>query len=360
MKSNIFMAALLLAAQSSLAQSNLTKEFKAQNKSVQINDHSLTMPSKKEKFNLIQTDEKLNPVKAELKSLDLKSISLGQDRGGGDIACEGRIKAIKEDLVAWIKQGGYKSLDLKSRGTPMQYADRMLLEMNKTSIECVGQSDPGFPVLVFGIAKTCAIDIKKSENRMTCDFHKVAAYTEEDLYKQIHHEYATAAGFEKPKEGDSDYGISNQLTNYLEKQLVLKLVIKNDLSKSLNLENLREGMKFSLSRDEVSTYDCSAEGEGFALSPFNYVHELDKMTAIRKSYVGEGKHAYFEYVFSYIDENDVKYEERITTSDEKVLSSVGLTILRKQKVNVGSVEDPEFKMEHVPSGKMQCKINIAN
>lgn len=282
----------------------------------------------------------------------------GQDRGGGDIACEGRIKVIKEDLIAWIKQGGHRSLDLKSRGGPEQYADRMLHEINKTRIECVGKGDPGFPVLVFGIAKTCAIDMKKNENRMTCDFNKVAAYTAEDLYKQIHHEYATAAGFEIPKKGNSDYEISNQLTGYLEQQLVLKLVVKSDSSKSLNLESLREGMKFELGSEKVSTYDCRAEGEGFELSPFSYVEELDKMTSVRKSYWDLNKFSYFEYVFSYVDKNDVRYEERITTSDEKVLSSVSLTIFRKQKVNIGSLEDPKFAMEHIPSGKIQCKINM--
>lgn len=236
----------------------------------------------------------------------------------------------------------------------------MLREIKKTTIACVGQGDPGYPVVVFGAAKTCAIDMKKNENRMTCDFNKVAAYTEEDLYKQIHHEYATAAGFEIPKKGDSDYEISNQLSGYLEQQLVLKLAVKSDSVTSLDLESVRQGMKFAIGRPEVSTYDCRVEGEGFKLSPFKYVEELDKMTDVRKSYIGEGKYSYFEYVFSYLDENDIKYEERITTSDEKVLSSVGLTILRKQKVNVGSIDDPQFIVKHVPVGTIQCIINIEN
>lgn len=294
-------------------------------------------------------------VLAAMLSVSMSSFA-GQDRGGGDIACEGRIKLIKEDLITWIKQGGYKSLDLKSRDTPKQYADRMLQEINKTSIECVGKGDPGFPVLVYGVAKTCAIDMKTNQNHMTCDFSKVANYSEEDLYRQIHHEYATAAGFEKPNAGDSDYEISNQLTNYLEQQLVLKLVVKKDSSNKPNLESIREAMKLELSRDEVSTFDCEAEGEGMALNPFNYVDELDKMTSVRKSYVGDGKYAYFEYVFSYVDQNEIKYEERITTEDKRVLDSVQLTILRKQKVNLGTVEDPEIKIDYVPTGKIRCSI----
>lgn len=284
----------------------------------------------------------------------------GQDRGGGDIACEGRIKVIKEDLITWIGQGGYKNLDLKSRGTPKQYADRMLYEINKTSIECVGKGDPGFPVLVFGVAKTCAIDMQTNENHITCDFSKVADYTEEALYKQIHHEYATAAGFEKPNAGDSDYEISNQLTNYLEQQLVLKLAVKQNSPNAPNLENIREAIKFELSRKEVSTYDCRVEGEGMILNPFNYIDELDKMTSVRKSYIGDGKYAYFEYVFSYVDENDIKYEERITTEDKIVLDSVQLTILRKQKVNLGTVEDPKIKIDYVSTGKIQCSIKTEN
>lgn len=297
-------------------------------------------------------------VLAAILSASMLSFS-GQDRGGGDIACEGRIKLIKEDLINWIKQGGYKNLDLKSRGSSKQYADRMLQEIHKTSIECVGKGDPGFPVLVYGVAKTCAIDMNTNQNHMTCDFSKVSNYSDEALYKQIHHEYATAAGFEKPSAGDSDYEISNQLTNYLEQQLVPKLVVKQNSPNLPNLDRVREAMKFELSRSEVSTYGCAVEGEGTVLNPFYYVGELDKMTNVRKSYIGDGKYAYFEYVFSYVDKNDIKYEERITTKDNRVLDSVQLTILRKQKVNLGTVEDPEIKIDYVPTGNIHCLIRTA-
>lgn len=72
-----------------------------------------------------------------------------------------------------------------------------------------------------------------------------------------------------------------------------------------------------------------------------------------------GKYAYFEYVFSYVDKNDIKYEERITTKDNRVLDSVQLTILRKQKVNLGIVEDPEIKIDYVSTGNIQCLIRTA-
>lgn len=293
-----------------------------------------------------------------IKEVDSTRQSMGQDRGGGDVACENRIKQIRNDLSLWIQKGGHTFLDLKGRGSATEYKQNMLDAISKTDIQCVGEGDRGFPVVVYGIAKTCAVDRGQTKNLMTCDFNKVVGHSEEDLYRQVHHEFATLAGFEKPNRGDSDYEISDQLGGYLEQQVVLKLVVKNDPSKILNLENLREGMKFALGGNGVSTYDCSAEGEGYSLSPFKYVEELDKMTAVRKNYWDLQKGSYFEYLFSYVDENDVKYEERITTSENKVLSSVSLTILRKQKVNIGTLEAPKFVVEHTATGKIQCKIEV--
>lgn len=140
----------------------------------------------------------------------------GQDRGGGDVACENRIKQIREDILVWISKGGHKALNLNGRATVESYAKKMESESKIAKIECVAKGDPGFPVLVYGKAKTCAADRNLNGNSITCDFVKVTGHSEDQLYRQVHHEMATLAGIERPSADESEYLISDQISENLD------------------------------------------------------------------------------------------------------------------------------------------------
>ena len=177
----------------------------------------------------------------------------GQDRGGGDVACENRVIVVRDDLRKWIQEAGYLGLDLKGRGTAEDYKNRMIDSIEKTRIQCVRNGDPGFPVTVFGVPKTCAVDRRASRNDMICDFQKVIGHDDESLYRQVHHEFATLAGFEKPNGGISDYEISNQIAGYLVDQVVKRLAVLPAAKAclALDLRNAPVGTKCRTSKGAV-------------------------------------------------------------------------------------------------------------
>ena len=172
----------------------------------------------------------------------------GAGPGGGD-RCENRFKLIAQDLSGWIKAGGPAGLQLKGISTS-DYSAKILEQIQKARITCVGSGDAEFPVLVYGKAKECKnfVDVK-GISRIVCDrqkFYSGLLDPENDStqYLIVHHEYASLAGLEKPDIDNSNYEISNQITAYLEEQLVNKLVV-NPHSSKLNLMN-KHGILFGV------------------------------------------------------------------------------------------------------------------
>lgn len=151
----------------------------------------------------------------------------GHDQGGGGDLCEDRIKIIRDDFKQWIANGGPEGLSLPEDVTVQQYSDSMLQQMAGTKIRCVAEGDKGYPVVVHGAAKTCRFDISGNQKMITCDFTKFQSMDDSDQYVLIHHEYAGLAGLEVPDKEDSVYTLSNQISGYLENQIVKKLVVKN-------------------------------------------------------------------------------------------------------------------------------------
>lgn len=324
-------------------------------------------PISKEKINtpvvILQNGNKL-----KLDGKTAMNLAIGTEGVGGGDSCESRIQEIRDDIFSWIRKGGpqgFKNIPISVQ----EYSARMRPYLSvtkeesgaispKTQIECVHHL-----IEVHGVEKVCRFDKSGSDSKITCNaksFMDTNITPPDEQYRLIHHEYAGLAGLEVPSASQSSYIFSNQITNYLEQQTVLKLAIKNNSAKPSDLESIKQGMKFALGNKNLSTYACEAKGEGLNYGPFYYVEELDKMTSFRKKYYDLPRDSYFEYIFSYIDENDVKYEERITASDEKVLSYISLTILRKQKVNTGSIENPNIVSDYVPVGVFACKIDISN
>jgi hypothetical protein len=67
--------------------------------------------------------------------------------GGGDL-CEDRIKIIRDDLKAWIQDGGTKGLTLPNQISVTQYANAMLATIDSAKIRCVGPQDAALLRLV--------------------------------------------------------------------------------------------------------------------------------------------------------------------------------------------------------------------
>ncbi|MFL5812762.1 MAG: hypothetical protein ACJ763_04240 [Bdellovibrionia bacterium] len=150
----------------------------------------------------------------------------GGVRGGGGDICEDRIQQIRDDIKSWIHQGGAQGLSLPQGVSADRYADLMLDQMKTARVKCVGAADKGYPVAIGSTPKVCKFSIDQSGSQITCDYIKFLATNESDQYVLIHHEYAGLAGVEVPNQGDSRYDVSNQISAYLEDQVVKKLAVK--------------------------------------------------------------------------------------------------------------------------------------
>ncbi|MGE3610259.1 MAG: hypothetical protein AB7I27_11770 [Bacteriovoracaceae bacterium] len=155
----------------------------------------------------------------------LPSFAGGESGGGGD-ATEVRVNEIRADILKWINDGGAKELKLPKHLSYGDYVSRMseVLEAKKVVI---GFTDD--EVNVGGVTKTCRgyIDEKQISN-ILCNIARFQKTSESDQYKLIHHEYAGLVRVEENDGAASDYEISTQLTDFLTKQMTLKLAVKKN------------------------------------------------------------------------------------------------------------------------------------
>ncbi len=70
--------------------------------------------------------------------------------------------------------------------------------------------------------------MEAGQPRIECNYKRFNEASESDQYVLVHHEYAGLSGFETNKTDDSDYKISNQLTGFLESQVIKKLSVKKN------------------------------------------------------------------------------------------------------------------------------------
>lgn len=158
------------------------------------------------------------------KARATQSAKGGVATGGGDL-CEDRIKSIRDDLKSWLLKGGAKTLQLPAGFSAGQYTDDMLEQIYAAKIRCVMNGDAGYPVTVDGIAKVCRFDRSSSSSLITCDLKKFQAMSEESQYGLVHHEFAGLADIERPNGSDSNYSVSNQISQSLESIVVKRLAI---------------------------------------------------------------------------------------------------------------------------------------
>ena len=143
--------------------------------------------------------------------------------GGGD-ACEDRIKVIRDDLKAWISNGGSAGLKLPQTVTLHQYNTSMPDFIGRAQVSCTDRA-----VKIGSADKTCRFFWNSSGiPQIECNRTAFVNETkEDDQYVLVHHEYAGLAGFEVTDGEDSKYPISNQITTFLENQVIKRLVVKS-------------------------------------------------------------------------------------------------------------------------------------
>lgn len=173
------------------------------------------------------------------------TVFAGNEKGNGGDICENRIIEIRNDIKQWIQNGGSKNLNLPAGLTLDEYNAGMISAINKTKISCTTK------VLPLGIVeKTCLNSSQDAEKSaiMRCNFLRFLNTDDSNQYRLVYHEFAGIAGFET-NEGDeeSKYSTSNQITGYLENQLVKKLVV----SKRIKADGSMKEIDF----DEVLKFD---------------------------------------------------------------------------------------------------------
>lgn len=154
----------------------------------------------------------------------IQAFAGSEGRGGGDL-CEDRVKIVRDDIKDWITKGGANGLSLSASLSVEDYSKRMLSQIQVAKIKCVGSGDSGYPVQIDGTPKVCRFDKTNGLSQITCDFDKFQKMTESDQYVLIHHEYAGLTDIERPNGDSSNYEVSNQITDYLEDQVIKKLAV---------------------------------------------------------------------------------------------------------------------------------------
>lgn len=146
---------------------------------------------------------------------------LGNEKGNGGDSCEQMIKEISTDIRKWIQSEDYKGLKFPSSLSEKDYRDKMLDAIAKTTISCTTKT------LFYGNTEKTCINVK---NHMTCDFQRFMDSSSTNQYKLIHHEYAGVAGIETNKDDNSQYFLTNQLSDFLRETYTYKLGIKSNTS----------------------------------------------------------------------------------------------------------------------------------
>lgn len=199
--------------------------------------------------------------------LSQMSFAGGESVGGGDL-CENRIQEIRDDISIWINKGGPKDLEKLPISTE-EYSMRMqtYLAVSKNidgslkpvaHIECTRNM-----VDVEKVEKVCRFEKATTNNKIICDYDKFMNSSVDEQYRLIHHEYAGLAGLENPNGGQSTYFISNQLTSFLQVQIVRKLALKKQkpATKYEALKDLYDSSVSNIQYDDFDLYGATKTKE---------------------------------------------------------------------------------------------------
>lgn len=154
----------------------------------------------------------------------------GYDHDNGGDICENRFTEVRNDLSSWITKGGAASLRLPAGVSLETYVQQMLAKISTAKVSCIQAA-----VLVGSAEKTCKnFTDADGTLRIECNSKRFLETADADQYVLVHHEYAGLAGFEVNNGEASDYSISNQITEFLENQIIKKLVVRPPLDASID------------------------------------------------------------------------------------------------------------------------------
>jgi hypothetical protein len=154
-------------------------------------------------------------------TLATSSVFAGGVGNGGD-ACENRFQVVRDDIRSWITSGGSAALSLPQRMTLEQYNSLMLRSIGAAKISCVDNQ-----IYIGTAEKTCKNFVdSQGISQIQCNTARFLQTPEDDQYVLVHHEYAGLSGLEVNNGEESTYSISNQISEYLEVQMIKKLVVK--------------------------------------------------------------------------------------------------------------------------------------
>ena len=147
----------------------------------------------------------------------------GGTSGGGGDATEMGVSAIRQGLVDWIETGAARDLKLPLDLTYSDYIKGMgtylaphavVVSFVTTEQEEI-TDDAEQKVMIDGFRKSCRgfISVKDSRPHILCNSDRYPRNGAAQ-YRLIHHEYASLAGLEKNLGVESDYVLSNQLSEF--------------------------------------------------------------------------------------------------------------------------------------------------
>ncbi|MGK5084953.1 hypothetical protein WDW37_16820 [Bdellovibrionota bacterium FG-1] len=179
-------------------------------------------------------------------SMNAHAAKEGGTSGGGGNTGEIPVDEIRADILKWVSEGGAQGLKLPARTSYDEYRSSMTRFLLPHSVvltavtseqekeeERKPNPDPELIVKVEGQPKTCRgfVSIRDNRPHMLCNSDRFKATSPSEQYRLVHHEYAGLAGVEQNMGASSDYEISNQITDYLVPETVLRLSVKKHTSK---------------------------------------------------------------------------------------------------------------------------------
>ncbi|MGK5082462.1 hypothetical protein WDW37_04075 [Bdellovibrionota bacterium FG-1] len=198
----------------------------------------------------------------------------GSGVGGGGDASEPRVDEIRADILKWISAGGGQGLKFPQRLSYESYRSSMteVLAPHAVVIGFVTTDqesktfDPNLKVSVDGQPKTCRGFVAYGDPlpHLLCNTERFAAASQAEQYRLVHHEFAGLAGAEQNVGASSDYGVSNQITDYLVPETVLRLAVKEVASTSIQPATL------------VSEYDLVASQGAYCNSEMHISLNIDE------------------------------------------------------------------------------------
>jgi hypothetical protein len=235
-------------------------------RSTYANNELLTIKSTSETI----SEEKVFIAYEELMSLDGNPYFLGQslalsgDKGNGGDICENKIDIIASDIERWIHEEGHISLKLSEGITHTAYMGKMLDAIKVSKVTCIDKV-----ITVENKEKICVNFIDSSNTPLiVCNREKILNSETNDKYRLIHHELAGVAGLEVGAiNGSSNYSISNQITAFLEKELVTRLSVASTDSERLTyinsrgIKNISKGSTYQLK--SLLVIDANSGGKAF-------------------------------------------------------------------------------------------------